>query len=255
MVIPAYNEAQRLGSTLARIDDYLDGQSYEILVVDDGSTDGTAEIARQFQHVRLLRHAENLGKGAAVRRGMLASKGAWILFSDADLSTPISELKRLCFRLDAECAQIAIGSRGLRQANIEVPQPFYRICLGKVFNLIVQAVLLPGIWDTQCGFKLFSRKAALEIFQRTQLDGFGFDVEAIYIAKRLGFKLVEVPVRWRNHPQSKVNAIKDSSRMFIELWQIKHRHRFLQASLSWSRLYEKNFALHVDLPDPRSSSH
>jgi dolichyl-phosphate beta-glucosyltransferase len=229
VVIPAYNEARRLGPTLEAVSAYLAGTPHEILVVDDGSRDETSAVAGRVAGVRVLRLETNRGKGAAVRHGMLEARGEWVLMSDADLSTPIDEYDRLKEHLKAG-ADIAIGSRGLRQAEIEVSQPFYRVFMGKTFNLLVQALLLPGIWDTQCGFKLFSRSAARAVFERVGLSGFGFDVEAVYIAKRLGLRVDEVPVRWRNDPDTRVNAWRDSLRTFRELWGIRRTHRNLPRS-------------------------
>lgn len=206
----------------------MTGRSYEVLVVDDGSADETSAVARRYPEVRVLRQEPNQGKGAAVRRGMLESRGAWVLFSDADLSTPIDELDRLMEAARAKHAAIAIASRGLRQATIEVSQPLYRVLMGKIYNLMLQAILLPGIWDTQCGFKLFERSAAREVFGRTELPGFGFDAESLFIARKLGYRIVEVPVRWRNDPDTKVSAWRDSLRMFLELWRIRRLHRDLR---------------------------
>lgn len=224
VVIPAFNEARRLGPTLEALGGYRFGAPYEILVVDDGSTDGTAEVAALFPHVQVLRGHPHLGKGAAVRAGMLAARGRWILMSDADLSTPIAEFARLKRAAERDDSPIAIASRGLWGAEIERAQPLYRVAMGKTYNLMVQALLLPGIWDTQCGFKLFERSAARQIFSRMVLDGYSFDAESLYIARRLGYRLVEVPVRWRNDPETKVSAWRDSVRMFRELWRIRHLH-------------------------------
>lgn len=206
----------------------MTGRSYEILVVDDGSTDDTEAVARRYPEVRVLRQVPNQGKGAAVRRGMLEARGQWVLFSDADLSTPIDELDKLLAAAREQRAAIAIASRGLWQAKIEVSQPLYRVLMGKIYNLMLQAILLPGIWDSQCGFKLFERSAAREVFGRTELPGFGFDAESLYIARRLGYRLVEVPIRWRNDPDTKVSAWRDSLRMFLELWRIRRLHRALR---------------------------
>ncbi|HEY9856419.1 MAG TPA: dolichyl-phosphate beta-glucosyltransferase [Stenomitos sp.] len=228
IVVPAYNEALRLGPTLKAIERHLDGRSYEILVVDDGSRDETGVVAAGYPCVQVLRQEPNQGKGAAVRRGMLAARGEWVLFSDADLSTPIEEFETLMQAAERTGAPVAIASRGLWQARIEVSQPLYRVLMGKIYNLMVQVILLPGIWDTQCGFKLFEREAARAIFARTSLDGFGFDAESLYIARRLGYRIVEVPVRWRNDPDTKVSAWRDSLRMFRELWRIRRLHRKLR---------------------------
>lgn len=224
IVIPAYNERERLGRTLEAIASGLEGRDYELLVVDDGSEDGTREVALAMDGVRVIRLAKNQGKGAAVRRGMLAARGRKILFTDADLSTPISELGRLEQALARTGAAVAIGSRALEEAVIELSQPRYRVWMGKTYNLLVQATLLPGVWDTQCGFKLFSHEAARAVFTRARLSGFGFDVEALFLARQLGFALVEVPVRWRNDPATRVRPIRDAARMLQELWQVRLTH-------------------------------
>lgn len=227
IVIPCYNEAGRLGPTLERLATHGFGMPHEVLVVDDGSQDGTAEVARRHPGCRVIGWHANRGKGAAVRAGMLAARGRWILMSDADLSTPLEEFARLREAL-ARGGGVAIASRGLPGAVIERPQPPYRVLMGKTYNLLVQAMLLPGIWDTQCGFKLFERAAARAIFTRTRLDGFGFDAEALYVARRLGYDVTEVPVRWRHEPETKVSAWRDSLRMLRELGQIRRLHRKLQ---------------------------
>lgn len=228
IVIPSFNEARRLGPTLEAVGAYGFGLPYEVVIVDDGSRDGTAEVARRYPRCRVIRWTPNRGKGAAVRAGMLAARGRWILMTDADLSTPLDEYARLKAALMQHGGSIAIASRGLRGATIERSQPLYRVLMGKTYNLMVQAMLLPGIWDTQCGFKLFDREAARAIFSRTRLNGFGFDAESLYVARQLGYRLVEVPVRWRNDPDTKVRAWHDSLRMVRELWQIRRLHRDLR---------------------------
>jgi dolichyl-phosphate beta-glucosyltransferase len=201
VVIPAYNEARRLPRTLERVCAVLDarGADYELLVVDDGSDDGTAELCRAAGHPRLqvLSNEGNRGKGYSVRRGMLAARGRRRLMSDADLSTPIEELPALGARMD-EGYDVVIASRALPGARIEVRQPSYREAMGRLFNVLVRVAVLPGLRDTQCGFKLFSAAAAQAAFAATRLDGFAFDVEALYVARRRGFRVAEVPVVWRN---------------------------------------------------------
>jgi dolichyl-phosphate beta-glucosyltransferase len=207
VVIPAYNEALRLGSTLVRVRDWLDarGVSHEIVVVDDGSADPTSDVAREHGggHLVLLRHEPNRGKGYAVRRGMLAASGRRRLLTDADLSTPIDELPRLGAALDAG-ADVAIGSRAVAGARIEIHQPRAREASGRLFNALVQALLLPGLQDTQCGFKLFTAAAAA-VFSVCRLDGFSFDVEALYVARRRGLRIDEIPVVWRNDAATRVS--------------------------------------------------
>ena len=204
VVIPAYNEAERLPATLARVRAYLDarGEDYEIVVVDDGSSDATAERAAA-DGARVVRNQGNRGKGYSVRRGMLLATGARRLMTDADLSTPIEDLQHLERALDAG-HQVAIASRALPGSNVEVHQGAFRELSGRAFNLLVRALLLPGLRDTQCGFKLFAAEAAQAAFSRCRLDGFSFDVEALYVARLRGLRVAEVPVTWRNDAASRV---------------------------------------------------
>ena len=222
VVVPAYNEALRLPATLARVEDYLGrlGVAYEIVVVDDGSTDGTAARAAR-ERVRVLRHEPNRGKGYAVRRGMLAATGERRLLTDADLSTPIEELAKLQAALD-EGYDVAIGSRAIAGARIEVHQPAYREAMGRLFNRLVQVLLLPGLHDTQCGFKLFSAGAAGAAFAPATLDGFSFDVEALYLARQRGLRIAEVPVTWRNDAATRV-GLGGGAAAFVDLLRIRLR--------------------------------
>lgn len=215
IVIPAYNEQNRIERTLEAITKRC--KNAEIIVVDDGSKDRTVEITKRFRKVRIIKHAKNMGKGAAVRTGMMEAKGDKILFTDADMSTPITELGRL-LKIKAD---IIIGSRAVTGAIIKLHQPLYRELLGKTFNKIVQLLAVPGVWDTQCGFKIFTNDAAKDIFARTLIDGFGFDVEALYLARQLGYTIQEVPVTWLNSKESKVHPVKDSWRMLNDIFKIK----------------------------------
>jgi dolichyl-phosphate beta-glucosyltransferase len=230
VVIPAYNEAQRIDKTLRVIHTYLQRQPYaaEIIVVDDGSQDGTMSIVRAcdgwFPPVSVLQHGRNRGKGFSVRQGFLHARGDYLLFSDADLSTPIEEVEKLLAALREPC-DIAIGSRALLGSRVEVHQPWYREHMGRLFNVFVQALAVPGIRDTQCGFKCFRREAALAICQRMAAERFGFDVEMLYLARRLGYQVCEVPVVWRNSPQTRVRVWRDSVSMLGELLRIRWNDR------------------------------
>jgi len=223
VVIPAYNEAQRLPRTLVRLREWLGDvhPRHEIVIVDDGSSDGTADAARDAggEGVVILRHEPNRGKGYAVRRGMLAATGDRRLMTDADLSTPIEELPRLMEELDRG-ADVAIGSRAIEGARVEIHQPFYREAMGRLFNRLVQLLLLPGLQDTQCGFKLFSARAAEEAFRASRLDGFSFDVEALYVTRRRGGRIAEVPVVWRNDAASRV-SLGGGGTAFLDLVRIR----------------------------------
>jgi dolichyl-phosphate beta-glucosyltransferase len=203
--------------------EYLDGRgiSHEIVVVDDGSADGTAELARDAggPELVLVRNQGNRGKGYSVRRGMLLARGERRLMSDADLSTPIEELPRLESRLD-EGFDVAIASRAVAGARIEVHQPWLRENVGRLFNLLVRALLVPGLRDTQCGFKLFTAEAAEEAFSLSRLDGFGFDVETLFIARRHGRRIAEVPVVWRNDAATRVGLLK-GARAFLDVVRMR----------------------------------
>jgi dolichyl-phosphate beta-glucosyltransferase len=196
--------------------------------VDDGSRDRTQEAVRAFHfeagRMRFLRNQCNRGKGASIRRGMAAARGNVVLFTDADLSTPIQELESLEAAL-RQGADIAIASRGIVGSRVETHQPIYREYMGKIFNRFVQLLVLPGIHDTQCGFKLFQRTMARRIFRRLTIRRFGFDVEILYLARRLGARVAEVPVEWHNVLDSKVSPVKDALQMFLDLFRILLRHR------------------------------
>jgi dolichyl-phosphate beta-glucosyltransferase len=229
VVIPAYNEERRIGASLAAIISYLDSgqEDYEIVVVDDGSRDGTAATVEQAKgaaggRVRLLRMPENRGKGAAVRAGVLASRGAEVLLSDADLATPIEELAKLRARLSDGCDMV-VGSRVLDGSDIRVRQHPARALMGRIFNIIVRTLLIGGIRDTQCGFKLFRGPAARELFAAASVDGFAFDVEILLLA-RSRYHVAEVPVVWRHVEQSKVSPGRDAARMLVDI-----------VKLSWKR--------------------
>lgn len=219
VVVPAYNEEPRLRATLNRIKEYLDQASmtWQVVVVSDGSTDGTERIAREFaeadERFRLIAYQPNRGKGHAVRVGMLALDAEWRLLCDADLATPIEEVESLF----AAGKPVAIGSRALDRSRLEIRQPFYREWAGRAFNKAVQLLGVRGIRDTQCGFKLFRGDVAEQVFSRCRLDGYGFDFEALMLARVFGFEIAEVPVRWRHQEGSKVRLLRDGLKMLWDL--------------------------------------
>lgn len=227
IVIPAYNEERRLPASLDAILAYLREKQFgfsEIVVVDDGSRDGTAACvegyARRHPLIRLVRNPGNRGKGYSVRSGMLAATGEWRLFTDADLSSPIGELDKLAAAAQRENAPIAIGSRALDRSLIGVRQPVAREYAGRVFNMIMRVITGLPYLDTQCGFKLYHASAAKEIFPRQQLDGFSFDVEDLVIARVLGFRAIEVPVRWNNAEGTKV-SLANGLKSFVDPLHIR----------------------------------
>ncbi len=226
MVIPAYNEEARLPRTLARVSEYYGAQGYtwRALVVSDGSGDGTEAVVREAGgrdgRVGLLAYAPNRGKGAAVREGMLSLDAELLLFCDADLATPQEETEKL-FAAIERGADVAIGSRPVKGAELVVHQPLYREMLGRGFNKAVQLLAVPGIDDTQCGFKMFRREAARDVFSRCKLDGFGFDFESMMVARDLGLRIEEVPIRWSHQEGSKVSMLRDGTRMLADLVRLR----------------------------------
>lgn len=234
LVIPAFDEEHRLPRTLEEVSGYLEGRrgsaggEYEILVVDDGSSDGTAGVVQEFSRgnsrVRLLRLDANRGKGHAVKTGVLRARGRRILFADADGSTPIAEIERLHAALDGG-ARVAIGSRALKSDETHITTHAHRRIFGQAFNRLINALVVPQIRDTQCGFKLFDRAAAHFLFGQQQSSGFGFDVEILYLARRAGLEIAEVAVNWNNAPGSKVNLWVDPFRMFRDALAARLRHR------------------------------
>lgn len=225
VVIPAYNEESRLPRTLGLVYEYLKARekSFEILVVDDGSHDNTAQLvldlAKEKSELRLHSYQPNQGKGYAVRQGMLQARGEHILINDADGASPIQEVERLEKALEGG-ADIAIGSRAKPDESRKVEAQLHRKFIGNTFNAIVQGLLLPGFYDTQCGFKLFKRQAARDIFSVNKINGFAFDVEILYIAKIRPYKVLEVAINWTNMEGSKVNVLVDSPKMFLEVLKI-----------------------------------
>ena len=222
LVVPAYNEEKLIVSSLKNILTYMIKNKYnfEVIVVDDGSKDKTKEKVRSIKdkHVKLLSYKPNKGKGHAVKIGMLAAKGDLLLFLDADLSTPIEEIEK--FIPLTKNYDVVIASRALKESQIKVHQPFYRELIGKVFNKMVQLLAVWGIKDTQCGFKMFTKKAANIIFKRQRIHGWAFDVELLFIAKKYRLKIKEMPVTWINEGDSRVSPIKSSIQMFIQILKI-----------------------------------
>jgi glycosyltransferase involved in cell wall biosynthesis len=228
IVIPAYNEAARIGPSLERVLVFIQEERVraEVLVVDDGSSDGTAEVVRAFiprfaaiGQLRLLENPRNRGKGFSVRRGVLEAGGVQILFTDSDLSSPIEEYRKLAAPIRRGDAAIAIGSRALEHSRVEVRQSWIRESSGRGFNVLVRTLTGLPFRDTQCGFKLFTRAAARSVFSLQTLDGFGFDVETLYIAKKLGFRTVEIPVLWRNVEGSRVRLLS-GARAFVDVVRV-----------------------------------
>ena len=227
VVIPAFEEVARIGRTLELVRSYLDDQAFdsEVVVVVDGGRDGTLASVRAAMRgwpaLKVLESDANRGKGYSVRRGMLEACGRYLLFSDADLSTPIAEAERLIAALEAG-ADIAIGSRALADSDVRVRQAWWRRSMGRVFNHIVRRVAVPDILDTQCGFKCFRRDAARRLFALQRIRRFAFDVELLWLARRLGYCVAEVPVIWVNESSSRVNPVTDSCRMLVDLARLRY---------------------------------
>lgn len=226
IIIPAYNEEKRIGKTLKKIASYMKKKKhdYEVIVVDDCSKDKTTEVVEKFNKrrknkIKILKNKRNRGKGYSVRRGMLAGKKKWLLFSDADLSTPIEELEK--FEKYTKGYHIIIASRNLKESEIKIKQPRLRSTLGKIFPFIVNTIAVKGIKDTQCGFKMFNKEVADAIFPLQRSERFAFDVEILYIAKKFHFRIKEVPVVWVNALGSKVNPVTDSINMFFDVLRFR----------------------------------
>ena len=225
VVIPAYDEALRIGPTLVRINGYLKGRGapFEIIVVDDGSRDNTKEVVanamRTMPSIRLVENGINRGKGYSLRNGFLNSRGGLVLFCDADLSTPIEEVEPFIAEV-GRGMDIVIGSRALSGSHIVKRQPLYRMLMGKTFNKFVRLFLIDGIADTQCGFKLLRRDTCGMIVSRLTVERFAYDVELLFLARKYGLRVAELPVMWMNSPDSKVHAVRDSANMFLDLMRV-----------------------------------
>ncbi|HSI72821.1 MAG TPA: dolichyl-phosphate beta-glucosyltransferase [Fimbriimonas sp.] len=237
VVVPAYDEEARLLPTLRGLHEYYSAKdyTYDVLIVNDGSKDRTGAIVEEFARVhpsfRLLEYGANRGKGHAVKVGILASRGELILFCDADMATPQEETEKLLAHM-REGADVAIGSRPLRESSLEIRQPLYREMLGRLFNKIVQVIGIRGIDDTQCGFKMFRREVGHEIFRRCKVNRFGFDFEALMIARDLGYRIDEVPIRWRHQEGSKVSLLRDGPRMLWDLLKLRMKGKSRRLELS-----------------------
>lgn len=233
IVVPAYNEGVRLGKSLRAIVNYLKdyASQSELIVVDDGSTDDTANIARAELadgpdiNASVISYQSNLGKGRAVRLGLLAARGEIALFTDADLSTPITETPKLVDPIVRGDCDLAFGSRALDRSLIGVHQPWRREQGGRLFNLAVRLATGLPFWDTQCGFKAFRMSACRPIVEGATIDRFGFDVELLYVAHRAGLRLKEIPIRWDHAEGSKVNVASDSLKMLSEVGRIRQQAR------------------------------
>jgi dolichyl-phosphate beta-glucosyltransferase len=225
IIIPAYNEESRLPATLERIAAYLQdsGREAEVLVVDDGSKDGTAAVAEYFQikipSLRIVSNGVNRGKGFSVRHGMQEARGRIALFTDADLSAPIEEAGKLIDAL--EQSDVAIGSRAMDRSLISVHESPFREFAGIIFNKIVRIILWLPFVDTQCGFKAFRHEPCKIIFEQQRIERFGFDPELLYLARHHGLRAVEIPVRWGHSPATKVSMLRDSIQMFIDVFTIR----------------------------------
>ncbi len=231
IVIPAYNEAGRIAHSLEAIQNYVRGKNWEIIVVDDGSTDNTVEIAARQTGIRVLRNERNRGKGFSVRRGFLEARGELVLFTDADLSAPIGEADKLLAAMERSHADAVVGSRALERGLIGTHQSPFREWGGRFFNLLVRFSTGLPIRDTQCGFKLFRRATTQRAFELQRVERFGFDPEILFLIHLRGGKVVEVPVRWNHNAATKVHYLRDSLHMTLDLIVLRWR--------AWTRQYDK----------------
>jgi dolichyl-phosphate beta-glucosyltransferase len=229
IIVAAYNEEKRIIPSLFAIRDYCISKNIdnEIIVVNDGSTDNTRRVSTEkiphIPNLKVIGYDTNMGKGYALRTGVLSSKGDFVLLTDADLSTPIEELSKLLHLIHNKVCDIAIGSRALALSQILKKQPWWRQGMGKLFNKIVKSLIIDDFDDTQCGFKLFTGESARTLFKEARINRFAYDVEILALAKRNGYRIREVPIMWVNSPQSKVNPMTDSVQMFFDLLKIRAR--------------------------------
>ena len=227
VVIPAYNEEKHIKSAIKEVSDFLKANfsDSEIIVVDDGSTDGTYDAAlslsSEIKNLKVLKNGANKGKGYSVKKGVLLASSDYILFTDVDLSVPLDEFTKFENYITRENAGIIIGSRALKDSNVLKKQNFLRQNMGKIFNLLVRLLLFRGIKDTQCGFKCFRKDVAERLFKAQRIDGFCFDAEILYIAKKNGIKIHTIPIKWINDPDSRVKIIGGSISMFLDLFRIR----------------------------------
>ena len=237
LIIPAYNEADRIGPSVEKAYRFFESVDYdaEIVAVDDGSSDRTVDAIREaFDRkpagldritTKLIVLGTNAGKGAAVRRGMLEAKGKVRVFTDADFSTPVSELSKIIPLISSGDYDVVIGCRAAEgRMLVKKHQPWYREAMGRFYNILVQLFVFRGIRDTQCGFKGFSDHAAQILFSKQRVNGFSFDVEILYLARRYGYRIREIAVEWYNDERSTVGALTDSAKMFWELLRIRKLH-------------------------------
>lgn len=228
IVVPMYNEEHRLSASLEKIFAFMDAHhpDYELVLVDDGSTDATVAVAQRQSAghpcLRIESYGVNRGKGYAVRHGIESARGDAVLFTDTDLSTPIAEIEKMLAAL-RDGAAVAIGTRAHPDSDVRVRQPAYRDLAGKLFNLMVRLLLLPDLHDTQCGFKMVRRELVLPLVRRMRVDRFAFDVEMLYLARKAGLKIAEVPVTWVNSPGSRVR-LKHAAAAFVDLLRIRSWH-------------------------------
>jgi len=248
IIVPAYNEAERLGSSLQRMLAYIEESRWasEIIVVNDGSRDGTAAVVKEFAErnpiVRLIENPGNRGKGYSVRNGMMSASGQFLLFTDADLSSPIEEAPKLFAPIESGAADVAIGSRYLQSELQMRKQPMHRRMLGRAFNLALRMILGLSYVDTQCGFKAFNRKAVSAVFPNMKIERWGFDPEILFLAKRYGLRVVEVPVSWAHDHRSKISPLRDGTRMLGELMRVRMNSlsgKYLPSSSASARVMTK----------------